>query len=59
MRYDPSVVKASDIANAITDLGFPTNVINDQDCSETEVEIIVRFCSKALEEFVKKKMVVL
>lgn len=41
MKYDPQVTKASEIAKAITDLGFPTTVINDQDSRETEVELLV------------------
>lgn len=41
VKYDPFVTKASEIAAAITDLGFPTTVINDQDNRETEVELMV------------------
>lgn len=41
MKYNPQVTKASEIAKAITDLGFPTSVINDQDSRETEVELLV------------------
>lgn len=41
MKYDPKVTKASEIAKAITDLGFPTTVINDQDSRETDIELLV------------------
>ncbi|XP_065221197.1 copper-transporting ATPase 1 isoform X2 [Planococcus citri] len=59
VRYDSSLIKANEIANAITDLGFPTNVINDQDCGETEVEIIITgmtcaSCVNKIETSVKK-----
>lgn len=41
VKYDPSLIKAVEIANAITDLGFPTSVINDQDGNEAEMEVMV------------------
>lgn len=42
VKYNPSITKAINIANAITDLGFPTTIINDQDSRESNLELVVR-----------------
>ncbi|XKL66581.1 hypothetical protein PGB90_010001 [Kerria lacca] len=59
VKYNPYVTKAGEIADAITDLGFPTTVIHDQDNRETEVELMITgmtcaSCVNKIETNVKK-----
>lgn len=41
VNYDSRIVKPADIAQAITDLGFPATIIDETDGNKTQVEIKV------------------
>ena len=45
IKYDKSRILPHQIANSITDLGFPSNVIDAVDVAQGEVEIEVSFNS--------------
>jgi Cu+-exporting ATPase len=41
VQYDSTLIQPQDIANSVTDLGFPCNVLTDTNSRITEVEFRV------------------
>jgi Cu+-exporting ATPase len=41
VKYDPTAVRAADIAASITELGFPATLLDDPATGEGEVELRV------------------
>lgn len=42
VTYDPDKIRAADIASSISELGFPTTLIEESGTGEGEVELKVR-----------------
>lgn len=41
VQYDPTLIQPQDIANSVTDLGFPCNILIDTNSRITEIEFRV------------------
>lgn len=41
IQYDPALVQPDEIANSVTDLGFPCNVLADTNSRITQIEFRV------------------
>ena len=48
VRYDPSVVLPEQVANSITDLGFPSSVMEESGAGQGEVDLNVSVPTKLL-----------
>jgi len=44
VQYDSALVQPEDVANSVTDLGFPCNVLADTNSRITQTEFRVNIC---------------
>jgi len=44
IQYDSALVQPEDVANSVTDLGFPCNVLADTNSRITQTEFRVNIC---------------
>lgn len=44
VQYDSTLVQPEDVANSVTDLGFPCNVLADTNSRITQTEFRVNIC---------------